>query len=428
MGCKLNFTETSSLLKQFRNQGYKCVSFQEIADIYVINTCSVTKNADKEFRNVINIALKKNSKAFIVAIGCYAQVQSQEVAYIEGVDLVLGSSEKFKITDYLQDLSKKDVGEVHSCNIESINLYVNSCSIGNRTRAFLKVQDGCDYSCSYCTIPLARGKSRSDNVKNVLKNAKEIAKSGVKEIVLTGINIGDYGKNSFENKKGTHTFLELIEALDKIEQIKRLRISSIEPNLLNNDTILLIAKSKKFVPHFHIPLQSGSNDILRNMRRRYLKDLYAEKVEKIKYFLPQACIGTDVIVGFPGESNEHFMKTFHFLSEIKISYLHVFTYSQRENTESFRMHGIIPKNICNKRNNILRNLSEIKRNKFYESQIGTAHTVLIENEKREGFLYGFTDNYIRVKIPWNEAFPNSLQNVKLKTIDSNGIMLIEKIL
>lgn len=428
MGCKLNLTETTSLSKQFRNKGYKCVSFQETADIYVINTCSITKNADKEFRYVISIALKKNYKAFIVAIGCYAQVQPQEISYIEGVDLVLGSSEKFKITDYLQDLSKKDVGEVYSCEIESVNLYVNSYSIGNRTRAFLKVQDGCDYPCSYCTIPLARGKSRSDKRQNVLKNVKEIAKSGVKEVVLTGINIGDYGKVAIENKKTTHTFFELIEALDKVEQIKRLRISSIEPNLLNNDTILLIAKSKKFVPHFHIPLQSGSNEILRNMRRRYLRDLYAEKVEKIKYFMPQACIGTDVIVGFPGESNEHFMKTFHFLNEIKISYLHVFTYSERENTESFRMHGIIPKYIRHKRNQILRNLSKIKRNKFYESQIGTEHTVLIENDKKEGFLYGFTDNYIKIKIPWNEAIPNSLQNVKLKTLDSNGIMLIEKIL
>lgn len=420
LGCKLNFTETSSLSKQFRKQGYKCVSFQETADIYVINTCSVTKNADKEFRNVVSIALKKNSKAFIIAIGCYAQVQSQDVAYVEGVDLVLGASEKFNITSYIQDLSKKYVGEVHSCEIESVDFYVDSYSIVDRTRSFLKVQDGCDYPCSYCTIPLARGRSRSDSMQNVLRNAKEIAKSGVKEIVLTGINVGDYGKP-------TNTFFELMEALDKIDEIKRLRISSIEPNLLSNDILRFVAKSKKFVPHFHLPLQSGSNDILRNMRRRYLRELYAEKVEKIKSFMPQACIGTDVIVGFPGESDENFMKTFYFLSEMQVSYLHVFTYSERENTEAFRMHGIIPKYIRHKRNQVLRSLSAKKRNKFYESQIGTEHTVLFEHENREGFLHGYTENYIRVKIPCNEVIPNSLQNVKLKTIDPNGIMLIEKI-
>lgn len=376
---------------------------------------------------MVSFALKKNYKAFIIAIGCYAQLQSQEVAYIEGVDLVLVGSEKFKITDYLQDLSKKDVGEVHSCEFDSRDLYVNSYSIGQRTRAFLKIQDGCNYQCSYCTIPLARGRSRSDSLHNVLNNAKAIAKSGVKEIVLTGINIGDYGKVNIENKKYNHTFFELLEALDKLEQIKRLRISSIEPNLLGNDIIRLIAKSKKFVPHFHIPLQSGSNEILKKMRRRYLRELYEDKIEKIKYFMPQACIGTDVIVGFPGESNEQFMKTFHFLNEMKISYLHVFTYSERENTEAFQMHGIIPKYIRQKRNQVLRSLSEIKRHKFYKSQIGTEHIVLFEEENREGFLYGFTENYIRVKIPCNEAIPNSLLNVKLKTIDPNGIMLIEKV-
>lgn len=351
-------------------------------------------------------------------MGCYAQVQSQDVAYIEGVDLVLGASEKFKIKDYLQDLSKKDVGEVHSCHIEYIDLDFDSYYRGDRTRAFLKIQDGCDYQCSYCTIPFARGRSRSERIQYVLKNAKEIAKSGVKEIVLTGINVGDYGKP-------THTFFELMESLDQVEEIKRLRISSIEPNLLNNDIIRLVSKSKKFVPHFHIPLQSGSNEILSIMHRRYRLELYAEKVEKIKYFMPQACVGTDVIVGFPGENNEHFMKTFHFLNEIKVSYLHIFTYSERENTEAFQNYGLIPKSVRHKRNHILRNLSEIKRNKFYESQRGTEQKVLLEDENREGFLYGFTENYIRVKIPSNEVIPNSLQNVILKTIDTNGIMLIE---
>lgn len=376
---------------------------------------------------MISIALKKNDKAFIIAIGCYAQVQYQEISYIEGVDLVLGASEKFKITDYLQYLSKKDVGEIHSCEIESVDLHVNSYSLGERTRAFLKVQDGCDYQCSYCTIPLSRGKSRSDSIHNVLKNAKEIVKSGVKEIVLTGINVGDYGKVTFENKKPTHSFFELLEALDNVEQIERLRISSIEPNLLSNDIICLIAKSKKIVPHFHLPLQSGSNEILSKMRRRYFRDLYREKVEKIKFLMPQASIGTDVIVGFPGENNEHFLKTFHFLNEIQISYLHVFTFSERENTEAFLMNGIIPKHIRHKRNSVLRSLSEIKRYKFYNSQIGMERTVLFENENRGGFLYGFTDNYIRVKTPYNETLPKSLQRVKLKTIDKNGIMLIEKI-
>lgn len=420
-------TDTYTLSKKVRNQGYKCVTFQETADIYVINTCSVTKNADKEFRNVVSIALKKNSKAFIIAIGCYAQIQSQEVAYIEGVDLVLGASEKFKITDYLQYLSKKDVGEIYSCEGESVDFHVDSYSLGDKTRAFLKIQDGCNYQCSYCTIPISRGKSLSDRMQNILKNAKALSKSGVKEIVLTGINVGDYGKVAIKNKKPTHTFVELLEALDRVEQIKRLRISSIEPNLLSNDIILLIAKSKRFVPHFHIPLQSGSNEILSKMRRRYFRDLYKKKVENIKYLMPQASIGTDVIVGFPGETNEHFLKTFHFLNEIQVSYLHVFTFSERENTEAFRMYGCLPKYIRHKRNHLLRSLSEIKRHSFYKSQIGSERSVLFESKNREGFLYGFTDNYIRVKTPYNEAIPNSLQKVKLKTIDKNGIMLIEKI-
>lgn len=341
--------------------------------------------------------------------------------------MVLGASEKFKITNYLQNFYKKNIGEIYSCEIESVDLFVDSYSIGDRTRAFLKIQDGCNYACSYCTIPLSRGRSRSDSIHNVLKNAKEITKNGIKEIILTGINAGDYGEVSFEKKKTNHTFFELLKALDDIEGIKRLRISSIEPNLLSNDILHLISKSKKISHHFHIPLQSGSNDILQRMRRRYVRELYAEKVEKIKYFMPQSCIGTDVIVGFPGESNEHFIKTFNFLNDMKISYLHVFTFSERENTEACRISGTIPRFIRYKRNNILRSLSEIKRRIFYNSQIGMEKTVLFEYENREGFLYGFTDNYIRVKIPCNEGIPNSLQNVKLKMIDSNGIMLIEKI-
>ncbi|HQV37077.1 MAG TPA: tRNA (N(6)-L-threonylcarbamoyladenosine(37)-C(2))-methylthiotransferase MtaB, partial [Flavobacterium sp.] len=341
LGCKLNFSETSTIARNFQHEGFERVDFEEVADIYVINTCSVTENADKQFKQIVKKALKNNNKAFVAAVGCYAQLKPEELAAVDGVDLVLGATEKFKITDYLNDLSKNDLGEVHSCEIEEANFYVGSYSIGDRTRAFLKVQDGCDYKCTYCTIPLARGISRSDELENVLKNAKEISLQGIKEIVLTGVNIGDYGKGEFGNKKHEHTFLELVQALDEVEGIERLRISSIEPNLLKNETIDFVSKSRTFVPHFHIPLQSGSNDILKKMKRRYLRELYVDRVNKIREVMSDACIGVDVIVGFPGETEEHFLETYHFLNELNISYLHVFTYSERDNTEAAEMEGVV---------------------------------------------------------------------------------------
>uniref|UniRef100_UPI004047AB25 MiaB/RimO family radical SAM methylthiotransferase n=1 Tax=Flavobacterium sp. TaxID=239 RepID=UPI004047AB25 len=320
LGCKLNFSETSTIARDFQNEGFERVDFEEIADIYVINTCSVTENADKQFKQIVKKAMKLNDKAFVAAVGCYAQLKPEDLAAVDGVDLVLGATEKFKITDYINDLSKNDMGEIHSCEIEEADFYVGSYSIGDRTRAFLKVQDGCDYKCTYCTIPLARGISRSDALENVLKNASEISQQGIKEIVLTGVNIGDYGKGEFGNKKHEHTFLDLVKALDRVEGIERLRISSIEPNLLKNETIEFVSQSRTFVPHFHVPLQSGSNDILKKMKRRYMRELYTERVGKIREVMPHACIGVDVIVGFPGETDEHFLETYHFLNDLDISY------------------------------------------------------------------------------------------------------------
>ncbi|MGB2129594.1 MAG: tRNA (N(6)-L-threonylcarbamoyladenosine(37)-C(2))-methylthiotransferase MtaB, partial [Flavicella sp.] len=337
LGCKLNFSETSTIARDFQNEGFERVDFEESADVYVINTCSVTDNADKRFKSIVKNALKKNENAFLIAIGCYAQLKPEELAAVNGVDLVLGATEKFKVTDYINDLSKNDMGEVHSCEISEADFYVGSYSIGDRTRAFLKVQDGCDYKCTYCTIPLARGISRSDTLENVLKNAKEISEQNIKEIVLTGVNIGDYGKGEFGNKKHEHTFFELVQALDNVEGIERLRISSIEPNLLKKETIDFVAGSKTFVPHFHIPLQSGSDTLLKLMKRRYLRRVYTERVKLIKETMPNACIGVDVIVGFPGETDELFLETYNYLSELDISYLHVFTYSERPNTKAAHM-------------------------------------------------------------------------------------------
>ncbi|PKP15946.1 MAG: tRNA (N(6)-L-threonylcarbamoyladenosine(37)-C(2))-methylthiotransferase MtaB, partial [Bacteroidetes bacterium HGW-Bacteroidetes-23] len=400
LGCKLNFSETSTIARNFQQEGFDRVDFEEVADIYVINTCSVTENADKQFKQIVKKALKNNDKAFVAAVGCYAQLKPEELAAVDGVDLVLGATEKFKITDYLNDLTKNDLGEVHSCEIEEANFYVGSYSIGDRTRAFLKVQDGCDYKCTYCTIPLARGISRSDELQNVLNNAKEISQQGIKEIVLTGVNIGDYGKGEFGNKKHEHTFLELVQALDEVEGIERLRISSIEPNLLKNETIDFVSKSRTFVPHFHIPLQSGSNDILKKMKRRYLRELYVDRVNKIREVMPDACIGVDVIVGFPGETDEHFLETYHFLNDLNISYLHVFTYSERDNTEAAEMENVIQANVRSKRSKMLRGLSVKKRRAFYESQLGTTRIVLFEAENKEGYIHGFTENYVKVKTPW----------------------------
>jgi len=422
LGCKLNFSETSTIARSFKDEGFERVDFNDEADIYVINTCSVTENADKRFKTIVKQAQKANPEAFIAAVGCYAQLKPQELADVNGVDLVLGATEKFKITDYLNDLSKNDFGEVHSCEIEEADFYVGSYSIGDRTRAFLKVQDGCDYKCTYCTIPLARGISRSDTLENVLKNAKEISERNIKEIVLTGVNIGDYGKGEFGNKKHEHTFYELVQALDEVEGIERLRISSIEPNLLKNETIDFVAQSKTFVPHFHIPLQSGSNDMLKKMRRRYLRELYVDRVEQIKKVMPHACIGVDVIVGFPGETDEHFLETYNFLNELDISYLHVFTYSERENTVAATMDGVVPKKVRSKRSKMLRGLSVKKRRAFYESQIGTKRTVLFESENKEGYIHGFTENYVKVKAPWNPELVNTLHQVQLTKIDTDGLV------
>jgi threonylcarbamoyladenosine tRNA methylthiotransferase MtaB len=425
LGCKLNFSETSTIARNFKDEGFDRVDFEEVADIYVINTCSVTENADKQFKQIVKKAMKLNDKAFVAAVGCYAQLKPEELAAVDGVDLVLGATEKFKITDYINDLSKNDMGEVHSCEIEEADFYVGSYSIGDRTRAFLKVQDGCDYKCTYCTIPLARGISRSDTMENVMKNAKEISERGIKEIVLTGVNIGDYGKGEFGNKKHEHTFYELVQALDKVDGIERLRISSIEPNLLKNETIDFVSQSRTFVPHFHIPLQSGSNTILKKMKRRYLRELYSDRVAKIREVMPHACIGVDVIVGFPGETDELFVETYNFLNELEISYLHVFTYSERDNTEAAAMEGVVPANVRAKRSKMLRGLSVKKRRAFYESQIGSDRTVLFEGENKEGYIHGFTENYVKVKTPWNPELVNTLHHVNLTKIDEDGSVRID---
>jgi threonylcarbamoyladenosine tRNA methylthiotransferase MtaB len=425
LGCKLNFSETSTIARNFQNEGFDRVEFDEKADIYVINTCSVTDNADKRFKSIVKNALKKNENAFLIAIGCYAQLKPEELAAVDGVDMVLGATEKFKVTDYINDLSKNEMGEVHSCEIEEADFYVGSYSFGDRTRAFLKVQDGCDYKCTYCTIPLARGISRSDELANVIKNAKEISEKGIKEIVLTGVNIGDYGKGEFGNKKHEHTFFELVQALDTVEGIHRLRISSIEPNLLTNETIDFVSKSNSFVPHFHIPLQSGSDELLKLMKRRYLKETYTNRVEAIKKTMPNACIGVDVIVGFPGETDENFLETYNYLNELDISYLHVFTYSERPNTEAVEMPGVVSKKTRTKRSKMLRGLSVKKRRAFYESQLGNELTVLFESENKEGFIHGFTENYVKVKTPWNPELINTLQEIKLTKIDEDGIVRFE---
>lgn len=425
LGCKLNFSETSTIARGFTEEGFERVDFSETADIYVINTCSVTENADKRFKTIVKKAQKANPDAFVAAIGCYAQLKPEELAAVDGVDLVLGATEKFKITDYLNDLAKNDYGEVHSCEIADADFYVGSYAIGDRTRAFLKVQDGCDYKCTYCTIPLARGISRSDTMQNVLKNAAEISAQGIKEIVLTGVNIGDYGKGEFGNKKHGHTFLDLVKALDKVEGIHRLRISSIEPNLLKNETIDFVAQSDTFVPHFHIPLQSGSDQILKLMRRRYLSDLYVDRIRNIRKTMPHACIGVDVIVGFPGETDELFLQTFHFLNVLDISYLHVFTYSERDNTEAAAMGGAVPDKVRKKRSKMLRGLSAKKRRAFYEGQLGTLRSVLFEGENKAGYIQGFTENYIKVKVPWDPALVNTLHKVELKEIAEDGSVRVE---
>ena len=425
LGCKLNFAGTSTIARQLTGAGYQKVSFDEPAHVYIINTCSVTENADRECKFHVKRAMKANPDGLVVILGCYAQLKPEEISAITGVDLVLGAKEKFNILSYLDDLQKSEsAGIIHSCEIDEADFFIGSYSIGDRTRAFLKVQDGCDYKCTYCTIPLARGISRSDTIESVVKNATEIAQKGIKEIVLTGVNIGDYGKGEFGNKKHEHTFLDLITELDQVEGIERIRISSIEPNLLKNESIELVAKSKRFVPHFHIPLQSGSDDLLKKMKRRYMSGLYADRVAKIREVMPDSCIGVDVIVGFPGETEEKFLETYNFLNELPISYLHVFTYSERENTEASEMDGVIPIPERKRRNKMLRILSEKKKMAFYQTQLGKTLSVLWEHENKNGLMFGFTENYVRVQKPFDQNAVNEIEFLKLNKIESDGTVSV----
>ncbi len=426
LGCKLNFSETSTISRNFQRNNYKIVSASKKADIYVINTCSVTQNADNKFKSVVRKMNRLNPNAFIVAIGCYAQLKPNELSDVKGVDLVLGANEKFNILDYIGDLSKNKHPNIYSCDITSVDSYISSYSSNDRTRAFLKVQDGCDYKCTYCTIPLARGISRSDTLENIKNNVETIASEGVKEIVLTGVNIGDYGKGEYGNKKHESTFFDLVKELDKSENISRFRISSIEPNLLSKEIISFLANSRLFVPHFHIPLQSGCNEILKSMKRRYNKDLFIDRIKHINDAISNACIGVDVIVGFPGETDEYFIETLNFLKELKISYLHVFTYSERNNTLASTMNFQVPKEVRAKRSMILRSLSDKKRRIFYESQLGLDKTVLYETENRRGYIYGYTENYLRVRTPWNPELTNKLKPVRINEIDKDGYIRVEE--
>lgn len=418
LGCKLNFSETSTIGRLFTDAGYAVVDFTDAADVYVINTCSVTDHADKKCRKVVKEALKYSPNAYVTIVGCYAQLKPTEIAEIEGVDMVLGAAEKFRIVEFISDLTKKPKAVVHQQNIEKVNHnFIAAYSIGDRTRTFLKVQDGCDYPCTYCTIPLARGGSRSDTIENVIDRAQQIAQSGVKEIVLTGVNLGDFG---IRNGQREDKFFDLVKALDEVEGIERIRISSIEPNLLSNEIIEFVATSKRFVPHFHIPLQSGSNKILGLMKRRYQRELYTERVAKIKSVMPNCCIGVDVIVGFPGETDEDFLETYQFLNELDVSYLHVFTYSEREQTEAATMKGKVVGSKRFDRNKMLHILSDKKRRAFYQSQIGSTAQVLFEDDQKNGFMHGFTKNYVKVRAKYDPIMVNELKTIKLVSILPDG--------
>jgi threonylcarbamoyladenosine tRNA methylthiotransferase MtaB len=412
LGCKLNFSETSSIARLLENEGFEKKNFDDAADVYVINTCSVTENADKECRQLVRRIQRRSPESFIVITGCYAQLKPAEIANIPGVDLVLGAAEKFNIVNHLKELSKNDTAKICSCDIEEVDGFNSSWSVNDRTRTFLKVQDGCDYNCSFCTIPMARGKSRSDSIKNVVANATSLANNGVKEIVLTGINLGDFKNDATENNPA-ESFFDLIKALDELNGIERYRISSIEPNLLSPEIISFVAKSKKFMPHFHIPLQSGSNKILGLMRRRYKRELYAERVAEIKKQIPHACIGVDVIVGFPGETDEQFKETFDFLHSIDVSYLHVFTYSERDDTLAVTMPDVVPQVIRNERNKTLRNLSFMKMQHFTAAHNGETRKVLFEHADKNGMMEGYTDNYIRIQTPFRAEWVNQLIDWKL---------------
>ena len=408
LGCKLNFSETSTLSRTLESEGFLKKQFDDIADVYVINTCSVTDNADKECRQLVRRIQRKAPESLVVITGCYAQLKPKEISEIPGVNLVLGAAEKFNLATHLRELTKNDSGKISSCDIENVSGFNASYSLNDRTRTFLKVQDGCDYSCSFCTIPMARGKSRSDTTENVVRQTYLLAEKGVKEVVLTGVNLGDFGKGADESKRAEESFYELIQELDKVEGIERYRISSIEPNLLSKDIIQFVARSKKFMPHFHIPLQSGSNDILGLMRRRYKRELYAERVEMIKSLMPHCAIGADVIVGFPSETEAHFQETFHFLHSLDVSYLHVFTYSERDNTKALEIKPVVPVTIRHERNKLLRNLSYMKMQYFTEQHSGQKRKVLFEGHSKEGMMEGYTDNYIRITTPYRTEWANQV--------------------
>lgn len=429
LGCKLNYSETSAIGRLFEDAGYSEHKFDEGADIYVINTCSVTDFADRKCRQIVRRALRKNPQAFVTVIGCYAQLKPEEISSIDGVDLVLGAAEKFRILDYIDDLSKAtDKGMVQAGEVTEAKDFINAFSFGDRTRSFLKVQDGCDYKCSFCTIPLARGKSRSDTVSSVVANAEKIAAMGVKEIVLTGVNIGDFG-NGTEVIEGTKPkkealFIDLIKELDQVEGIERFRISSIEPNLCTDEIIEFVAHSNRFAHHFHMPLQSGNNKQLKMMRRRYKRELYVQRVNKIKSLMPHCCIGVDVIVGFPGETEEDFLETYRFLNELDISYLHVFTYSERPNTLAHEMPDPVPMGERRRRNQMLSILSEKKRRHFYEQHLGQTRPVLFEKSKTPGMMSGFTDNYVKVEAPLQVEWLNQTHMASLQEINDKGLVVV----
>ncbi len=419
LGCKLNFSETSTIARLFEEKGYKKVDFTDTPDIFIINTCSVTDNADKKCVKVVKEARKISPDAYVTIIGCYAQLKPKEISEIPGVDAVLGAAEKFRLIDLLDGFVREKSPKVLATDIKEANRFNNAFSYGDRTRTFMKVQDGCDYSCSFCTIPLARGASRSDSIENIMATAKEIAQSGAKEIVLTGVNIGDYGLIDGQRDE---KFIDLIKALDSIEGIERFRISSIEPNLLHEEIVAFVSTSQKFVPHFHIPLQSGCNKILKLMRRRYLRELYAERVDYIKSLIPDCCIGVDVIVGFPGETDEDFLETYNFLNELNIAYLHVFSYSERANTLATTMENSVPLKTRQKRSKMLRILSEKKRRKFYEENIGKHKRVLFEEDIEDGYMHGYTENYIRVRAKYDPVLVNDVKSVQLTEISPSGAM------
>jgi len=417
LGCKLNFSETSTIGRAFEDAGYAKVKFDDTPDIFVINTCSVTENADKKCRQLVKKAMKVNPDGFVAIIGCYAQLKPQDIAAIPGVDIVLGANEKFNIVEHIESLDKLEETKIENENIKETRDFVPAFSMGDRTRSFLKIQDGCDYFCTFCTIPLARGKSRNASIADTIAEARKIADSEVKEVVLTGVNIGDFGQGGEEN------FFQLTKALDKIEGIERFRISSIEPNLLSDEIIdFTLTQSQRFVPHFHIPLQSGSDKLLKKMRRKYERSLFADRIRSIKAKNPETCIGVDVIVGFPGETDEDFMETVDFLKDLDVSYLHVFTYSERANTTAIKLGDPVPMNVRKERSKKLHHLSHKKKRAFYEENVGKTKKVLFEQENNEGYMFGFTDNYVKVKFPYDEQLTNTVQTVQLDAIDRDGIM------